>query len=775
MMRAEMRLNGLWRFQPDVYGEGEDAGYWRAEYDAGRWREVRVPSTFDSCLPGLDFYEGVGWFRRSFSVPAGWEGRRVVLRFGAVNYHARVWVNGALAGEHEDPFLPFAFPVHDLLDYGRSNVVTVEVDNLRRRGEVPGRECGWRTFGGILRSVELVNTEQLFIGNVRLVGDPADCCVSAEVDVGGRLREAGQAAVEGEVVGPDGERCADFPTIAVDIPAEGTARLTLQAGVPGARPWSPGEPALYTASLRLMREGQATDQVETRFGFRKVTVRDGRLLLNGEPVFLTGFNRHEDSFRADQCTDLETARRDFARMKQMGCNFVRLAHYPHDPGELDLCDELGLLAMGEIPLYWWNGLEEGEENCARKLAAAKRQLSAMVRRDINHPSLIFWSVSNETREQRPEVAAGNAELIRLARELDPTRLACHVSDQWYREQGDFREDDVICVNAYPSWSSLWPHTEETEPRDSAEAWRHKLAKLHDRHPQRPILVTEFGHPSIEGAHGGAVGEDTQARVIEAEAAGMEAPYVCGWTVWCYADHAWPPGRDFLAGVTVSPFGVVTRDRRRLEAFDVVRRLFRRKQEPGEEGRESADTVPAEGDPVNMIRPHMRDIPRVAFPPGFSIRTMRRGEAGLWTDVQRDSEPFFPVSDDLFFQEFGDDLPATEWRCFFMIDDRGAAVGTISAWYSRAFRGQDYGRIHWLAVRPAYRRRGLAKAAMSHAMERLAEWHERAWLTTSTRRIGAIKLYLDFGFVPDLEPDGACEAWRSVRSDLDHSTLGELDF
>jgi ribosomal protein S18 acetylase RimI-like enzyme len=98
---------------------------------------------------------------------------------------------------------------------------------------------------------------------------------------------------------------------------------------------------------------------------------------------------------------------------------------------------------------------------------------------------------------------------------------------------------------------------------------------------------------------------------------------------------------------------------------------------------------------------------------------------------------------------------------------------ISAWYSREFRGEDHGRIHWLAVRPAYRRRGLARAALSHAMNRLAEWHDRCWLDTQAHRLPAIRLYLDFGFRPDLEPEGALEAWRRIRAALDHPGLADV--
>ena len=176
----------------------------------------------------------------------------------------------------------------------------------------------------------------------------------------------------------------------------------------------------------------------------------------------------------------------------------------------------------------------------------------------------------------------------------------------------------------------------------------------------------------------------------------------------------------------------------------------------------------------MIRPHMEDIPEAPFPEGYSIRPMRSGEIGLWTDIQLDAEPYVRITPGTFLREFGSDLPAITRRCFFVTDEKGVAVGVISAWYSRDFKGGDHGRIHWVAVRPSYQGRGLGKAALSYALKRLAEWHERSFLDTSTARIRAIKLYLDFGFVPDLDLPGACDAWREVRSALSHPVLEELD-
>ena len=176
----------------------------------------------------------------------------------------------------------------------------------------------------------------------------------------------------------------------------------------------------------------------------------------------------------------------------------------------------------------------------------------------------------------------------------------------------------------------------------------------------------------------------------------------------------------------------------------------------------------------MIRPNMRNIPQMEFPAGFGIRPMRLDEIPLWTDVQRDAEEYVEIANDLFMQQFGDDLPAVEQRCFFVVNEKGDAVGTISAWYSLDFKGGDWGRIHWVAVRPAYQGRGLGKAALSYTMNRLAEWHDRACLFTATTRIPAIKMYLNFGFEPDLDPPGAQEAWREVGLALKHPALEKLD-
>lgn len=782
-------LTGLWRFQPDPTGSGAGRGYAELNYDDHRWWEVHVPVDFDTAHPALDSYEGSAWFRRWVEVPAEWEGRRLSLRFEGVNAHAQVWVNGFELGSCDDPFLPFEFTVEDRLAFGRKNLIVVRVDNERRPGDVPGLQRGWRNYGGILREVLLTATDPCYLDRFVVQAVPGETGghIDLQAFVRNTRREGVNVVLEAAIETRDGRELARFASAPHLVPVGEEVPLAVEGLVPGAEAWAPDHPVLYcvVAELRLAGESSASlvrassEPIHHRtfhVGFRSIEAHDGQLLLNGKPVVLTGFNRHEDSPTTNMCFDPDLVRRDLTAMKEAGANFVRLCHYPHHPVELDLCDELGLLVMDEIPLYWWDGLAEGDEAATDKLAAAKRQLRTLIARDRTHPSVIFWSVSNETQEDRPEVAAGNDELVRLAQALDTTRLATHVSDHW-QAHPNFAADDVICVNGYPSVNALLHDAEASyDPSEATDYWREGLAALHAQYPDKPILVTEFGAVSFYGIVDGAYSGEQHADAIKAEYAGMMAPYVCGSTIWCWADHAWPPNFfAFCNYLSISPYGVVTRDRHRKPPFATVRQLFRERQGlPMEAGTRNPFAERDAGIDITMVRPNLDDIPQYELPDGFSIRTMRPDDVGLWNDIWRDAEPFFTVDEHLFENQFGHDQQATQWRTFIVEDERGVAVGTTSAWYNRNFKGEDYGQIHWVAVRQAYWGRGLGKAMMTHALNEMAKWHDRAFLGTQTKRIPAIKVYLDFGFVPDLERPGAVVAWQQVKEQLNHPVLEAME-
>jgi GNAT superfamily N-acetyltransferase len=174
--------------------------------------------------------------------------------------------------------------------------------------------------------------------------------------------------------------------------------------------------------------------------------------------------------------------------------------------------------------------------------------------------------------------------------------------------------------------------------------------------------------------------------------------------------------------------------------------------------------------VEMIREHMRDIPEHPLPAGFSLRMFRPGDEALWVDVQSDADRLQTIDRSIFDRNFGDDIESLSDRSFFLIAPDGSAAGSITAWYGAEPYGKEWGRIHWVAVRPAFQGRGLSKPMMTAAMKRLALSHERCYLTTATPRIAAIKVYLDFGFVPVADRPDAIRAWETVASVLRHPAL-----
>lgn len=593
--RIFVDLNDTWLMQPDQSDKGDLLGFIDPAHDDHRWIPAPVPGTVVDACPDLYGYLGPAWYRKHFTAPADWAGKRVVVRFESVTDHCRVYLNGQEVGANNDGYLPFEIDLSGALRPGQDNVLAMWTENQPRQEDLPGFERGWRTYCGIMREVRLIVSDPLHVGAVRVLRAAPDAGggrLELEVDLSNNRGESAQAEIEASVRQGD-KVLAWFRAGPQDLAKDGRTTLPLGGHVPGVEAWSPKNPGLYHVQVRLLDRGREVDSMELRTGFRTIEVRDQGLLLNGEPLTLTGFDRHEDSPRTGLCTDMAIVRADLEAIRQTGGNFVRMAHYPHHPAELDLCDELGILVMDEIPLYWWRGHHLGEELFKTKRANARRQLTTMIQRDRHHPCVIFWSVSNETHESLPEVREGNADLIRHARKLDPTRLATHVASQWHQQMA-FEADDVICVNGYPSihldrWRNLpedfdevmnkQPRLPELNFETAADFWRRRLRAVHEAFPDKPIVITEYGHPAVLGVTEGHMSEQRQARVIRNDASAMDAPYVAGITIWCWADHTWH--ESLTSPMTISYYGVVTRDRKAklglqaaAEAFAAFRQIPR---------------------------------------------------------------------------------------------------------------------------------------------------------------------------------------------------------
>jgi len=546
---------------------GNAAGYYRTDFDDKAWSTVTVPCNFDPLGPGIDEYLGTCWFRRKITVPADWRGRRVVLHFEGVNNQSQVWVNGRRAGRTVDPWLPHDFAVHHLLKYGENNVIAVSVNNEDPVCALP-TGFGWRSEGGILRPLDLRVSDWLYMEHVAITAEPQEDSgrLALEVIAVSEFDHDVVARVKTHILNEKGAVLKTFLTEAVTLRRDERNDLEAVVSLRDVTLWSPDQPYLYRARVDLQLDDKSVEQRTISFGFRSIETQGAKLLLNGQPIYLIGFNRHEDSPRTGMASDLETARSDLLDMKRMGANFVRLSHYPHDPREIDMCDEIGLLVMCEIPFNNANGLP-GTGRCdypeERELiyATCRRQMEAMIRRDRNHPSVILWSVGNECNEELPEVREINAELVTLTRRLDPSRLALHVSYRRFWSDPDLdthSPDDMVAVNCYGY----------KKYGDKADVWiNQSLASVHKKYPDKPILIAEFGNWEVKksGNTIAEVGGERQARAIAYDSQYFQQPYVCGAVVWCYADHRWPPDLTLIVDEAkgaqgLSPYGVYTRDR-----------------------------------------------------------------------------------------------------------------------------------------------------------------------------------------------------------------------
>src|SRR5579863_1896597 len=395
--RTTISLNGVWHAIVDPYETGLSDRFYEnrkpkdkqdlVEYDFDATGTRDVPGDWNSQRETLLFYEGSVWYERSFSYNRT-AAARTFLYFGAANYHARVYLNGKPVGEHEGGFTPFNFEISNDVRDG-DNFVVVEVNNARRADGVPALNTDWWNYGGLTRDVSLVEVPETFIQDylVQLATGSAN-------EIAGWVRLNGAAKPE---------------QVTLEIPEAGIRQvITTNAGgyaefnFPASLSlWSPENPKLYRVVLST-----AQDRVEDEIGFRTIETRGPQILLNGKPIFLRGISMHEEApFRGGRAFSPEDAQTLLGWARELGCNFVRLAHYPHNENEIRLADKLGLLLWSEIPVYWtvdW-------QNPAT-LENAESQLRDSIARDRNRASIILWSLSNET----PPDPARTAFLEKLA-------------------------------------------------------------------------------------------------------------------------------------------------------------------------------------------------------------------------------------------------------------------------------------------------------------------------------------------------------------------------
>ncbi len=538
--REKICLDGQWKSFVDQYETGyydyrrkpmnekgtffADASYYAnptklIEYDFGAADELRVPGDWNMQKPEFYLYEGTMWYRQQFDVTPK-EGMRSFLYFGGASHESVVGVNGKVMGKHTGGFTPFNIEVTDQLKDGRNSVI-VKVDNSRRLENVPTVNFDWWNYGGITRSVYLVNVPETFI---------RDYSVQLSAD---RTKIYGWLQLDGSQLEQNAEVC---------IP-ELNVRHTVKTGANGradfefeAQPtfWTPSNPKLYDVEI-----ASETDKVADRIGFRTITTEGTKIILNGEPVFCKGICLHEESLdpAKGRATNAEDAKALLSLAKELGCNFVRLAHYPHNEFMVRTAEEMGLLVWDEIPVYWtiqWDN--------PNTYANAEHQLVQMISRDKNRANVIIWSVSNETPRGDLRLEFLN-KLIAKAKEMDPTRL---VSSAMEKDQVDrnnltlldelMHTSDVLSFNQYVGW-----YDGDSEKCDRV-SWSFPVDK--------PVIITEFGGGAKYGYHGDVTHRFTEEYMNNLYVKNLQMldriDALAGATPWILKDFRSP--KRFLPGI-----------------------------------------------------------------------------------------------------------------------------------------------------------------------------------------------------------------------------------
>lgn len=564
--RKQMVLDGDWNFNIDREEKGEERGWHTPDYTADSWGSYPVPGNWDTYLPELFGYGGVGWYRTTFEVRPASPGDHIYLRFEGANYATTVWLNGHPVGSHEGGFDPFEFDVTGLLRTGQPNLLAVKVDNWPRINRVPNSYAGWWNYGGIFRSVMLlslppVRARDIFVHADEVVdGKPLRLALTLlnETDQPVQVTARAFLHLDGSPVNLPGELSAP-----ASIPAGGQVTVEFVTPLPNPALWSPKAPNLYDLRVDLFGGRRLIDRSELRFGVRKFAVEGTKLMLNNQPIFLTGFNRHEEYFgsgRVDSDGQLEV---DLLQIQAMNGNLVRM-HYQAHPDLYDLADELGLLVFAEIP-FWQVGVKDPTEwQNPQVWQTAETMLRTLVGSLKNHPSVVIWSVGNECATQLPESRPLVGRMVEIVKSLDTSRPVAMVG---FDTPNDVIFDlvDLPCMNTYSGHNQA--------------GLRERIEKTHAHTPEKPLLVTEFGAEAVLGLHGeNMITEEEQASILKDHwDVLMEYPeFLTGALIWCLADY-WhmPMGPDNRWSVNRYFFchGMLSLDREPKAAVEMATSLF----------------------------------------------------------------------------------------------------------------------------------------------------------------------------------------------------------
>ncbi len=575
--RNTTSLNGKWHYLIDLYETGymsykgipkeelenppkPDAFFLnyvptdktkRVEYNFDLSPSITVPGDWNTQAEKLFYFEGSLWYKKAFDYKKSDPDNRVFINFGAANYRTDVYINTKKVGKHEGGFTPFSFEFTHLLK-PKDNFIVVRVKNERKKENIPALNADWWNYGGITRDIDIIETPPVFIedyfvqlkkdkpniikGYIQLNGDK-----KSDVKIGLSIPELNL----NKSFTTDKNGKAEFEIEAKDISY-----------------WSPENPKLYDIIVE-----NGVEEITDRIGFRTLAVEGQNILLNGKPVFLRGISMHEENpIRGNRNFCREDAIMMLTWAKELGCNFVRLAHYPHNEYIVRLADEMGLMVWAEDPVYW-NILFDNPET----YNTAENMLTELITRDKNRAAVIIWSMANETplSPQRNEFLTN---LVNKARKMDNTRLisAALFFSTVEGKENTFTVDDpmaelmdIISFNLYVGWYDGLPD---------------KCSRINwDIKQNKPVFISEFGAGALHGYHGDSLTRWTEEFQEYAYRENLEMferiPQLRGMSPWILADFRSP--KRFLPNIQDgwNRKGLISETGDKKQAFYVLQKYY----------------------------------------------------------------------------------------------------------------------------------------------------------------------------------------------------------
>ena len=556
--RRKQSLNGLWHYAVDQYDvcirqhwfeerKFDANGYTLPlDYSFDEWPVMNLPCCWNTQNEQFFLYEGSMIFTRTFREVVK-PGERVYLKLCGVNYIVRVFLNRQYLGMHRGGSTPAYFDITDALktEFKEENRIILQADNTRRPEQVPTENTDWYNYGGVYRDIELIHVPEVFIRDFQVSLVPDGTFSNIRVRV--KLSEKVDATARVKI----GE-----PGMEAEIPVEkGCGELLMHSA--SLQLWSPENPKLYKVSLSCLE-----DSVSDEVGFREIRVKGREIFLNGKPIFLRGISCHEESVENGKALTDEERLENIRIAKELGCNFMRVAHYPHSERMARLADREGLLLWEEIPVYWAIRFTRKET-----YEDAENQLKELIVRDYNRASVIIWSVGNENADsdERLEFMKNLAD---CAHRMDDTRLvsaACLVSyDEMAIADRLVEYLDIIGLNEYMGW-----YTPDFG----------LLIKLFENsNPAKPVVITEFGADAMP-RHRGSIydkgTEDCQAYVYERQIETLrKIGYIKGMAPWILYDFRCPRRTSLIQGY-YNRKGLLSPDKTyRKPAFYVLQKYYR---------------------------------------------------------------------------------------------------------------------------------------------------------------------------------------------------------